>query len=403
MLEKGSPRTKETIKPLSALLSQLLVAYTIELDNEFELRMAEGGFPGARLSLTVWTNIVQFIAGEGITVRDLIAPSTVTFDQLKLALGCLERWGFVTLQQEKSVNPKEARRDGWGSGRGIVLTMNIHLTRKGKEAARIWPPLWKEIEERWKLRFGRNEILDLCKSLEEISEQKEVELPMGLPLGFGMDDVVTTPRRKAEKRVDLPLSALLSQVLMMFTLEFNQRSRTPLVLSANIIRVLSGEESVRLGDLPRLTGGSSETSDIGWRVKPYVVLENDNSSKRGKIVRLSPAGVLAQKKYYQLTEGIEKDWEKKFGVAKVRELRSCLEKLLELKKENRPVISLGLVPPKGVARAGEEVPALGRRDVGVAAKQRGRDLVDQTKRFVEDPAGSLPHYPMWDLNRGFGP
>jgi hypothetical protein len=27
----------------------------------------------------------------------------------------------------------------------------------------------------------------------------------------------------------------------------------------------------------------------------------------------------------------------------------------------------------------------------------------QTETFVCDPAGTLPHYPLWDMNRGFGP
>jgi mono/diheme cytochrome c family protein len=31
-----------------------------------------------------------------------------------------------------------------------------------------------------------------------------------------------------------------------------------------------------------------------------------------------------------------------------------------------------------------------------------RDLVAQTKAFVRDPAGTLPHYPLRDMNRGFG-
>jgi hypothetical protein len=62
-----------------------------------------------------------------------------------------------------------------------------------------------------------------------------------------------------------------------------------------------------------------------------------------------------------------------------------------------------MVPPEGVIRAGSVAPALGRREPGVAARQRGRDSVEQTKLFVADPEGSLPHYPMWDMNRGFGP
>jgi hypothetical protein len=67
------------------------------------------------------------------------------------------------------------------------------------------------------------------------------------------------------------------------------------------------------------------------------------------------------------------------------------------------LIAEGLIPPAGTVRAGEEVPALGRRDVGVAAKKRARDLAAQTEAFVKDPLGALPHYPLWDMNRGFGP
>ncbi len=52
--------------PLSSLLSQALVAFTIELDNEFERRMAESGNHGARLSLVVWSNLMRFLVGGGL-------------------------------------------------------------------------------------------------------------------------------------------------------------------------------------------------------------------------------------------------------------------------------------------------------------------------------------------------
>ena len=38
-----------------------------------------------------------------------------------------------------------------------------------------------------------------------------------------------------------------------------------------------------------------------------------------------------------------------------------------------------------------------------AFERRMLDAVAQTRAFVDDPAGSLPHYPLWDMNRGFGP
>jgi len=396
-----------TRKPLSALLSQLLVAYTIELDNEFELRMAAAGFLGDRLSLVLWTNLIRFIPAEGISIRDLASRSLSAQNEPKLQMGCLERWGIITLDSGNVPaargNPHVLRRDGWGSGRGIALSWIVRLTPKGKKATEIWPPLWSEIEDRWERRFGRNDISKLRTTMQNITKHLEVELPLGLPAGIDMSKDVPYPRRQTESRTELPLSALFSQLLLLFNIEFRQRCRVPIELCANVIRVLDKDRYIRVGDLLSLTGGSSEASDIGWILKPYVLLEPDPNGKRGKVLRLSPAGLRAQNAYHKLTNYIETDWEKRFGTAEVHALRSSLENLIEMRKGDKSILSLGLVPPAGVARAGTLVPALGRRDVGVAARKRMHDLVEQTKRFLDNPGETLPHYPMWDMNRGFGP
>jgi hypothetical protein len=60
-------------RALSALLSQVLVAFTVELDNEFERRMGQAGYPGARLSLVVWANLMRFVAEGAMSVRNLAA------------------------------------------------------------------------------------------------------------------------------------------------------------------------------------------------------------------------------------------------------------------------------------------------------------------------------------------
>jgi hypothetical protein len=149
--------TQETNKPVSALLSQILVAYTIELDNEFEARMARAGYVGARLSLFAWTNLLCFVPPGGISVNDLAIQSLSSLDSLKTELGCLERWGFIMLQpKDASVTSQViGKRNGWGSGQGILLNWIVRLTAKGKRAAEIWQQLWKEIEERWKKRLGK--------------------------------------------------------------------------------------------------------------------------------------------------------------------------------------------------------------------------------------------------------
>src|ERR1700733_10938152 len=83
---------------LSALLSQVLVAFTVEFDNEFERRIAGAGYPGERLSLVVWANLLRFVGEGAISARDLARQALVPDSQVKFELGCLERWGFVVLQ-----------------------------------------------------------------------------------------------------------------------------------------------------------------------------------------------------------------------------------------------------------------------------------------------------------------
>jgi hypothetical protein len=61
----------------------------------------------------------------------------------------------------------------------------------------------------------------------------------------------------------------------------------------------------------------------------------------------------------------------------IRAIRSSLKHLLDKGKVEGSILSLELVPPKMVARSGKLSPALGRRDVGTAARQRVTDLPSQ--------------------------
>jgi hypothetical protein len=191
-------------------------------------------------------------------------------------------------------------------------------------------------------------------------------------------------------------------LLAAFTVEFDRESPAPLMLCANALRVL-GEKPIPVADIPRLTGGSPETSGIGWQIKPYIAVESDPNAKRGKVVRLTPRGLKVQQTYRELDAGIEQRWETRFGKEKIQRLRESLRELFVPRIGDRLLLAEGLVPPPGTARAGEQAPALGRRDIGAAAQKRMRDLVIQTEMFLRDPANALPHYPLWDINRGFGP
>jgi DNA-binding MarR family transcriptional regulator len=372
-------------KPLSALLSQSLVAYTVELDGEFELRLLQTQTRSARLSLVLWLNLLRFLADGPVSVQTLAARALTTGAGVAAGLGCLERWGVVALQPGK--------RAAFGSGRGIRADWPVRLTASGETAVRIWPGLIKEIDARWLKRFG-DDATRLRRSLEAIERQIDLELPQGLPVAllklpeFG-------PRQSAAED-GLPLPVLLSRVLLAFALEFERQSPTPIALCANAIRVLSDEPTPE-AETSKRTGCSPETAGLGWQHKPYIVVEGDPARGRGQFVRLSAAGIQAQHAYDRRTREIEKHWKKRFGAA-TQEIRESLTTLL-----TRGELSDGLKPPPGTTRAGAQTPALGRVDIGPAARQRRRDLVMQTEAFVHDPAGALPHYPLWDMNRGFGP
>ncbi len=344
-----------TMRPLPTLLSQILVAFTVEFDNEFERRMGKAGYPGALLSLSIWGSLMRFLSEGDISVQAL---------EGRAGLGCLERWGFVTL-------PRKAKSDGWGSGRGIRGEWVVRLTEKGKKATEIWPPLFGEIERRWEKRFGRDAITELKEALRELG-------------GEGS------------------LPELLMGVLENFAREFDSESKMPLRFCANTVRVL-GEEPVPLSEIPRLTGGSPETTDIGWQLKTTVAVEPNPNERRGKVARLTPLGLKVQQKYWRLVREIEERWQDRLGKEKVRRVRECLQNLFEAHEGDRMLLAEGMIPAEGTVRAGAKAPALGRRDVGPAAKQRARDLVAQTEMFVRDPVNALPHYPLWDMNRGFGP
>jgi DNA-binding MarR family transcriptional regulator len=398
-------------RPLSALLSQVLVAFTVELDDEFEIRMAKLGFAGGRLSLATWLNLLRFVEENPISVRDLVALSLLEQTQIKNMLGCLERWGFIwvgTPQRDKNAAPisqmlaRRGLREGWGSGRGINARTTVQLTPMGLKAREVWEPLPNAIEDRWRKRFGDESAGDLCEALEAIQCEVELELPRGfVDIRWRRRPFPSGTRRPVS---DLPLPTLLSQLLVAFAIEFEPRSDAPLALCANTIRVLS-EEPIPEANLPRLTGCSPENCGLGWQLKPFVEVGLDPAAKRGKALRLTARGLLAQQQYHLLTAEIERGWEKRFGLQQVRRLRNALLKLFDL-EGNGPqplLISEGLAPPPGVVRSGDSAPALGRLNVGSAALKRMRDLAAQTEAFVADPVHALPHYPMLDMNRGFGP
>jgi hypothetical protein len=361
--------------PLSTLLSQAVVAFTIELDNEFERRFAEAG-GGARVtSLTMWSNLLRFV-GDGVTVREFVSAVGLPKQQALSRLGGVERWRYVSMDAAGSTE----KREGYGSARGTKDTWDVRYTPAGERAAAIWPVLPVEIERRWRKRFGATDVDELARALRAVDEAIDIGLPdflpvVGSPNGMALELPSVDDRRAPG---DLTLDVLLAHALMAYTLDFEASAALSLPLSANVVRVLDAEgTSVR--ELPALAGISKEAvaaSLTSLKKTPFVVVDGAPASKR--TIRLTSAGEDLRVDDRRLHDRIAKQWTTRFGATVLGRLRETLDRILD-----HPALATGLTPYPDGWRA-------------------SKPYLHQTEAVLADPRGRLPHHPMV-LHRGGWP
>jgi methyltransferase (TIGR00027 family) len=314
--------------PLSALLSQALVAFTIEFDNEAEHRIphhttnfgpSSQGDGVWLVSLAMWENCMRFVTDEPITVGEL-----ETLARTGTNLDGMRRWGYVTIDgTSKKVHKAPP-------GPHAVL----RATAKGLRARQVWLPLSGLIEERWRERFGAGQVGALRDSLIPLVDQLDPGLPDCLPiLGPGLlsrgPDPALPPRPGQVELAGLPLPALLSRALLSFALEYERESKRSLAVGANLLRVLDGE-GTRLRDLPPLAGISKEAASwaMGILVRSRLAVEApEPAATRGKVARLTIAGIVAQSHYHELVGMVEQRWQERFSGGTVSALRQALEAL----------------------------------------------------------------------------
>ena len=331
--------------PLSALLSQALVAFTIEFDNEAEHRLphrttSHGSWSDGEadatwlVSLAMWENCMRYVADEPITVGDLEARA-----RTRTNLDGMRRWGYITIDGT-------SRRVNRGRpGPDAVL----RATPAGLRAREIWRPLADLVEQRWRERFRADQVVALRDPLTSVVSRLDPGLPDCLPilhatlLSQGPDSALpprpatsdpaspnlASPNLASTGPADLPLSALLSRVLLSFAVEYEREAGLSLAIGANVLRVLSAE-GTRLRDLPVLTGTSKEA--VRWALGVLIrgelaVEEPDPAASRGKVARLTLCGLDAQRVYHELAGAIERRWNERFTHGVTDALRACLEPL----------------------------------------------------------------------------
>jgi hypothetical protein len=326
--------------PLTALLSQILVAFTIEFDNEAEHRLPHrttmhgktGSFAVSSpwlVSMAMWFNCIQHLDNGPIPLPELERRARTPTN-----LHGMQRWGYISVTNEPGAPPSRRPQ----SRRATSL---VQATRGGEVARRIWAPLFAVIEERWRDRFGSIEIDALRSAALPIVQKLDPQLPDCMPiLGYGLTSRQLnkpTPRRSTNPPEDnaqlldeLPLPALLSKPLLAFAVEFENEAPISLAICANVIRVLTSE-GVRVRDLPALSGVSKESIAMAFgilRKARLVVIGKEPGKRPWQIARLTERGIVVQKRYSLLLAEIEQRWESRFGKQAVHRLRQATTTLV---------------------------------------------------------------------------
>jgi DNA-binding MarR family transcriptional regulator len=345
-------------------MSQALVAFTIELDNEFEQRMphhttrqpagADRASGPWLPSFAVWANFLRFVGDDGITVRELSSRPGVP----RWAFDGMRRWGYVTIgpaPHDERLKPPKGE-------------LQVSLRPAGRSAAAIWRELPAVIETRWRDRFGADAVIELREPSEAILAQINEDLPRylvggGYEMFAGSDQTAGRARGRAVARPSsqgpptppevLDLSALLSQALLLFARDYESGQRVALALNANVLRILT-EDGLPLRELPRRAGVAKEIMTImvgRLEKRGYVVVEPDPAAARGKRVRLTPRGCKAQLSYPRRVAMVEAEWRGRYGEGPVTSLRRALERLADPAGEDRSPLWRGLKPPPTSWRA----------------------------------------------------
>jgi DNA-binding MarR family transcriptional regulator len=291
--------------PLSVLLSKSLVALT----REFE---AEGAGRLPLPSLTMWSNVLQYVSEEGVDLGTFWRTARISKRAVRAAIHAVERYGYVVVESDAANEKRKL----------------VRLTEGGRNTRDAMLRLFDVVDARWRKRFGPRTIDGLRRSLEALVGRLELELPH-YPTGYGAadpsvgrggQDWKAVPREPGSDVSQLPLSALLSQALMAFSLDF-EASGMSHALAANVLRLV-GTDGRPLDELPHAT------HIAGLERHGVIRLEPDPGNTKRTIVRLTARGRAARDGYPQVIERIEREWRGRYGADAIDAVRAALERIV---------------------------------------------------------------------------
>ena len=300
--------------PLPVLVSHVLAALTEDLE----------GSAASAPSLAMWSNVLRCVADAGPDGMDEQALPEAARISSRLATA------FVT----------KAAREGWITAEPTGKGKNRHLqlTDAGKAAATMWPDRLASLDKEWRAH-------PLRAVLESLVRQLRFEHPH-FPASYGAADpsAIGGPAMQNAKRKDdlpahgndwkpvmrtepdqvsdLPITALLSQTLMAFTIDYEDRFPWMLANTATVLHHI-GTEPRPLSELPSDHGITGKGKSLLER-HLIVTVTADPSDAKKKLVALTDRGELVLTHHPRRLEAVEKEWRERYGDELVDELRDEL-------------------------------------------------------------------------------
>ena len=335
--------------PLPTLLSHVLVAWTIEVDNAFEARAAHRTTAMRRrgevlrgpwlVSFPLYIHCIRHLTADGLPLDELVERARVP-----RPVSGLDRWGYLTV--------------------GEAPRAVVRLTPAGLAAQAVWSALPDEVDARWDRRHGEATMSGLREALRAVEAGLDRELPDHLPGVRGSADLrlrlphVERPSAPERTPPPAPLYALLTKVLLAFSLEYEREAAWSIALAANVLRVLD-DVGVPVAGLHRHAGVSKEAMALSLTVatRDDLVAVEKPPGRRTRQARLTPHGVVARRRHLDLIGDVEHRWAERVGGAAIGRLRSSLEAIVVTTDLAASPLAEAYGPLPGTWRADVPVPA----------------------------------------------
>jgi hypothetical protein len=290
-----------------AILPSLLWAVQGGLERAY---IKEGAGDDGMPSLDLWANLLRALDNAGTDRRELPAILRLSKRALRSRVSTAARHGWVEELQ---------------SGRG---QMKVRLTARGWDVTTRWKSLQRSAEARWRAEIGVSRTDRLRASLEQLVAALPLEHPH-YPASYGAADASITGgngqdwqpvlRGNGDTVSDLPLSALISQALVAFAMNYEEESPVALSLSATVIRLIPPEG--------RSLQGLGHSAGISALVRHGFLRVGGNAGR--EIVHLTPKGLAVSRAYDGRIQAVEAQWRKAFGDVSITLLRGALEEVAE--------------------------------------------------------------------------